>query len=75
MTREEAKKQDETAARGREASELDELLSGEMTDEEMESCWYCAQCDRPMRDNDKGVVKYETSFCSDKCVEDYEAKF
>lgn len=60
---------------GREASELNTLLAGELTAEEMESCWYCTQCNKPMRDNDDAMFKYDTAFCSDACIEDYEAKF
>jgi len=38
-----------------------------MTEEELEQCWYCSYCQKPMQDKDDGVYVCGTGYCSAEC--------
>jgi len=45
-----------------------------LTEEELETCWYCGDCDKPMREDDDGYLHNENCYCSEECAENYDAK-
>lgn len=45
-----------------------------MEDIDIDSCWYCGECYKPMSENEDGYIRHNIGFCSEDCADDYDAE-
>lgn len=47
-----------------------------LTEDELDSCWYCQHCNEPMLESEDGFVDPQSriAFCSESCRNDYAAE-
>ncbi len=40
---------------------------------DLETCWYCDECYKPMAEEDDGYSRHQIGVCSEECADEHDA--